>query len=252
MFVHGDGELPADAYGYYVPMWERLARAGVATLAWDKPGVGDSTGNWLHQSMADRAREVVDAVAGARAADPSDRFSSIGLIGFSQAGWVVPALAAGDHRPDFAPDFAIVVSGAVSWRRQSDWLTRRRLEREGHDPATVDAAVEQNARDTAFIADSHGYDDYLRHERDKCERGVLPSGCEPMSADRYRFVRANLDADASEALARVRVPLLALFGDTDPNVDVDESRATYERLVPGPGRRGPAQRSPTPTRRTGC
>ena len=235
VFVHGDGELPADAHGYYVPMWGRLARAGVATLAWDKPGVGDSTGNWLHQSMADRAREVVDAVAHARSPGSSPRFSSVGLIGFSQAGWVVPTVASGSDRPDFA----IIVSGAVNWRRQSDWFTRRRLEREGLDPSTIDAAVEQNARDLELFAAPHGYDDYVRHERNKCERGVQPVRCEPMSPDRYRFGSINLEADASEALAQIRVPLLALFGDRDLNVDAEESRATYEQLVPGPDGSGP-------------
>ena len=140
----------------------------------------------------------------------------------------------------------------MNWRRQSDWFTRRRLEREGLDPETVDAAVEQNARDLELFAAPYDYDDYLRHERDKCERGVRPLRCEPMSPDRYRFVRANLDADASEALARIRVPLLALFGDTDPNVDVQESRAisTSGSCRARMGRvRG---QSPTRARPTGC
>jgi len=31
-------------------------------FSWDKPGVGASTGNWLHQSMSDRADETLSAI----------------------------------------------------------------------------------------------------------------------------------------------------------------------------------------------
>jgi len=232
VFVHGDGALPADAYGYYAPIWNHLARRGIASAAWDKPGVGASSGNWLHQSMEERAQEVVDAVAHLRSSVAGVDFSSIGLIGFSQAGWVLPEVAASGG----SSDFLILVSGAIHWKRQSDYLTRRRLEREGRDSATVEAALAQNRLGFALFEGAHDYDDYLRHEREKCRRGILPSGCDPMSSDRYRFVRTNIDADASEALARIDQPVLALFGDRDANVDVDESRATYRRLVPTPPR----------------
>ena len=222
--------MPADAHGYYGPIWNRLARHGIASFAWDKPGVGRSNGNWLHQSMEGRAQEVIEAVEYLRSSEVGPSFSSIGLIGFSQAGWVLPEVAA-RHA---GTDFMIMVSGAINWKRQSNYLTRRRLEREGLDAASVEAAVAQNTRDLAIFEPPNSYENYLRHAQEKCLNGVVPSGCDPMSRDRFRFAQLNIDADASEALGRFDQPLLALFGDHDLNVDVDESRATYQELVPPP------------------
>ena len=56
VFISGDGPINADNQdiGYW-PIWEAFADAGWASLSWDKPGVGGSTGNWLDQTMGDRA-----------------------------------------------------------------------------------------------------------------------------------------------------------------------------------------------------
>jgi len=62
VFVHGDSALPFDAYGYYRPLWDRLAEAGIASFSWDKAGVGKSTGDWESQSMDDRSEEVIAAI----------------------------------------------------------------------------------------------------------------------------------------------------------------------------------------------
>lgn len=50
VFISGDGPIDADNQdiGYW-PIWEAFADAGWASLSWDKPGVGGSSGNWLDQ-----------------------------------------------------------------------------------------------------------------------------------------------------------------------------------------------------------
>jgi hypothetical protein len=42
--------------------WEAFARRGIASLSWDKPGIGNSTGDWTAQSMEDRAHEGLAAI----------------------------------------------------------------------------------------------------------------------------------------------------------------------------------------------
>ncbi|MFB7914729.1 alpha/beta hydrolase family protein [Streptomyces sp. NPDC056061] len=66
-FVHGDGRR-------WTPRTRRsTARSGspspasATSLSFSKPGVAGSEGNWLDQSMADRADESLAAVAWARA-----------------------------------------------------------------------------------------------------------------------------------------------------------------------------------------
>jgi alpha-beta hydrolase superfamily lysophospholipase len=84
LFVHGDGEMHYDAFGYYEPVWKHILDSGYAIFSWDKPGVGNSSGDWLSQSMLDRQNEVRAAVSFLK-----NRYyfeeGEVGLMGFSQA-----------------------------------------------------------------------------------------------------------------------------------------------------------------------
>ncbi|MGW9206683.1 alpha/beta hydrolase family protein [Embleya sp. NPDC055664] len=93
---------------------EAYARAGYATLSWNKPGVAGSPGNWLDQSMEDRARETEAAIAWSRSRPDVDH-ARVGLWGAGQAGWVLPKVAA--RTPDV--EFVIAVSPAINWLRQA-------------------------------------------------------------------------------------------------------------------------------------
>lgn len=60
--VHGDGPQDRWSEGGYIPLVKFLVSQGIAVFSWDKPGVGNSTGNWLAQTMSDRAEEAVLAL----------------------------------------------------------------------------------------------------------------------------------------------------------------------------------------------
>src|SRR5260370_37832271 len=60
-FVHGSGALGRDDWTLHPPLREHLARHGIASLCWDKPGVGASTGDWTRQSFRDLALEALPA-----------------------------------------------------------------------------------------------------------------------------------------------------------------------------------------------
>ena len=68
-FVDGSG--PAERDGWDAEA-EALATAGFASLAWDKPGCGDSGGDWRGQSLQDRAAEALAALACLAAQDGVD------------------------------------------------------------------------------------------------------------------------------------------------------------------------------------
>src|SRR5512137_667355 len=44
LFVHGSGPADRTLFGVYLPIMERMLRAGYAVFSWDKPGYGESTG----------------------------------------------------------------------------------------------------------------------------------------------------------------------------------------------------------------
>ncbi|MFI9237396.1 alpha/beta hydrolase family protein [Streptomyces sp. NPDC053079] len=136
VFVHGDGPVDATHETFYRPLWESFARAGYASLSFSKPGVGGSEGDWLDQSMADRAEETLAAVAWARARPDVDG-RRIGLWGASQAGWVLPKVAARDR----SLRFVIAVSPAVNWLRQGRFHLLARSREDGASEQEVRAAL---------------------------------------------------------------------------------------------------------------
>lgn len=223
IFVHGDGALPSDAYGYYQPIWNHLAKHNIASFSWDKKGVGGSEGNWLNQSMSDRAEEVFQAIKYIHARNDLS-FSKIGLIGFSQAGWVLPEVA---RISDF-PDFMILVSGAINWKRQGDYMTRTRLTQEGRSQDQIEQTLLENQRSNRFLANSSSYQEYVKYEEKKRqrERAVY----EPMDEARYNFVRLNINSDAFDALKEIKCPAFGIFGDQDLNVDFQESARVYRSI----------------------
>ena len=56
-------------------------------LAHDKPGCGESPGDWRKQTFDDRARESLAAVEVLRQ-QPGVDPSRVGLLGISQGGWI--------------------------------------------------------------------------------------------------------------------------------------------------------------------
>ncbi len=217
LFVHGDGPLGYDAHGYYPLIWERLLRQGFAIFSWDKPGIGESTGNWLAQSMKQRQQEVQTAITFIR-----DSYgysgSQVGLLGFSQAGWVVPALA--NNNPDIG--FIIGVGFAIDWLEQSWYLTRVRLTQQEADSSVVEAAYASHLEEINFLNQEPSYDLYLK------KYGHTP---DPMTEARYQFVLKNFKADATHDYRGLKQPMLLLLGDKDLNVDILNTKEVVENLI---------------------
>ncbi len=106
--VHGSGEQDRNGFGSIIRfVADHFARHGIATLIYDKRGVGGSTGNWANQTLDDLA---TDALAGFRMLQNRSDINrkQIGLWGSSQAGWIMPKMAAQTNEIAFI----ISVSGA--------------------------------------------------------------------------------------------------------------------------------------------
>ena len=96
--------------------------------------------------MDDRAREVAAAIDWARQRTEIDP-NRIGLWGASQAGWVMPKVAAADP----LLRFIIAVSPAINWLQQGRYNLLAELAKSGASPADVDAALARRDRNLQYL-----------------------------------------------------------------------------------------------------
>jgi pimeloyl-ACP methyl ester carboxylesterase len=106
-FVHGSGPTARA----YLPDWQALlVRRGVAVLAYDKRGIGQSGGQYPGESPTARTIDLLarDAAAAVRflAAQPEIDRARVGLAGHSQAGWIMPLAATREPAIRFLITFA--------------------------------------------------------------------------------------------------------------------------------------------------
>jgi uncharacterized protein len=96
VWVHGAGEAARLGYGGFT---ESLVQSGVAVFSYDKRGVGASQGaccpgDYGHFNLL--TADAVGAVSALRSRSGLNP-QQIGLIGASQAGWIVPRAAVESH-----------------------------------------------------------------------------------------------------------------------------------------------------------
>ncbi len=216
VIVHGDGPQDRFSADAYLPLFNVLLDAGIGVFSWDKPGIGQSGGNWLDQSMEDRTSEAIAALQAVQAL-PSVPADKVGFLGFSQAGWVIPAATT-----TMTPAFSVLIGPAVNWQRQGAYFTRKRMEAEGATEAEIAAEITANAQRNAIILAP----DYTPTQDD----------LHSMTPARFAFVARNHGADAKQSIAGMTGPVLAVWGADDLNVDTQTDAATYKAMLPDPSR----------------
>lgn len=213
LFVHGDGASRYDADGYFDIIWDQLRDKGYAVFSWDKPGVGRSSGNWLNQSMQDRQEEVEAAIKVVQA-QYGYSAKNTGLIGFSQAGWVVPDIAKNNQQIGFL----IGIGFARNWVDQGRYHSVQKHASDLLSLQSKEEVVEEYDQAIELFRSQPSYDTYLK-ETDSY----------PMEKDRYGFVLRNYRADSSQQLSMIKVPTLLLWGAHDQNVDAKSEYAWVEQ-----------------------
>ncbi|MGY1690471.1 alpha/beta hydrolase family protein [Geodermatophilus sp. SYSU D01105] len=201
-----------------------LAEGGLASLRYDKRGVGESPGDWraagLHDNVDDLAR-ARDALAARPEVDPG----RVLLAGHSEGAILAAALAARDAgRQDAGSGTAGVVLLSMSATPGEELLRWQARRIAPTLPRPVRALLRLFRTDLeAKVA--------ANHEKIKATTtDVARVGGARLNA---RWTREFLAHDPRTDLARLTVPVLAITGDQDlqvPADDLDVIAAT----VPGP------------------
>ncbi|GIG87805.1 alpha/beta hydrolase [Plantactinospora endophytica] len=218
LLLHASGRLDRDAntgsrlrMELGPPLATALARDGIATLRYDRRGVGATAGDWRATGFADNRQDAAAALR-ALAGRPDIRPDAIGVVGHSEG--AVHAMALGT-RPEVAAvvllaGFARPGEEALRW--QAGMIARDL-------PAPV--------RPLLPVLRSLAARQLTRIKTTSTD--VLRVAGRPVNA---RWMREMLGHDPRPDLANIRVPVLAITGAKDIQVDpadLDEIR----RLVPG-------------------
>lgn len=213
VMIQGSGASDRTSNGYFPPIREALLARGLATFAFDKPGCGDSSGDWRDHGLDDRAEQVVAVLSSLRQ-HPLVEADRVGVWGQSQGGWLAQMLAA--RLPDLS--FAIANSGpSINLTSQDLYGCEHSMRASGHSETDIELAL-------GFVADIHeAARQGLQYETVEA-RVLKPARVQPW----YGYMTVEDEADwrlitkfvtegyePLEALARVRCPFLAVYGGRD-------------------------------------
>jgi hypothetical protein len=185
VLVHGSGAQTRNGfYGHIRYMAEAYARAGIAALAYDKRGTGESQGQYDTAGFATLADDAAAALRYLRARNDIDG-DRLGLSGVSQAGWL-SAMAATRF-----PRVKIVQIRSASAPMGVEESERSRLTRQMHADGFGEAEITK-AMQIRTMMDAYA----------KSERGwdALAAAAEPVKNSFWmkRYIGGLPDKDSSD------------------------------------------------------
>ncbi len=228
IIVHGDG--PAGRSFSREP--NRVMRIfldiGIACLIYDKPGYGESTGEFTRGNLFDERALILLAAVKALKNHPAVNPARIGLWGASQAGYVMPKAAA--RTGDIAFMIAVSCPGTDSVE-QSGYLVEKQVLCEGYGEEKAKTAgryYRQRAR-------ARTYREYL-------EAAEYLSRDPVVSAMKWGGVMSEADFapyppshqmffNPVTLLEKITSPVLAIFGENDTQIDPRQGAEAYQHAL---------------------
>jgi len=221
----------------------RFAEIGIAALIYDKRGSGNSSGNTRAASMEDLAADAISGVRMLSGRIDIDT-SRIGVMGHSQGGWIAPLAAARSKQVAF-----VIVSGAaaVTPAEQSIYHRAGVMRSQGISEDEIEQASKLRQKlydlnkkilaNEPYQAERAAISQELIANKDA--RWFGPAELPPqLSGDLPpRGALELLFFDPDSVWKKVRVPVLAIWGERDIVVPIEKSRATIERLQNEAGNR---------------
>jgi pimeloyl-ACP methyl ester carboxylesterase len=231
--VLGSGAQDRIYGGMGTALGRHFARNGFVWLAWDKPGVGKSTGDFNTQTFHDRAEESLAALRFLRAR-PEVRADAVGLWGHSQGGMVVPLAASLSN--DVA--FLMQISGwqGPAWK-QDLIRVESELRADKFAESEVEAAVAFTRKRMDLIRSDQAFEELDREQEAVKGERWFPH---VHRCDRQLFYSARrmVGYDNSASWEAVHCPVLVIYGDKDTSAGPpDELVAIIRRGLAKSGNR---------------
>ena len=235
LIVHGSGPADRTSDGAFLPVFERMLRAGYVVFSWDKPGSGESTGTIEQdQVFKQRAQIVLDAIEVMKKRPDIDP-ERIGLAGISQAGYVMPRVLS------LSEDVAFMVCVSCAGVASVDQMAYL-IASQGTCAGVPEGEADQLSSLRAELDRARTlttYAEYLQY------RKLLSSMTEtwPNPSYRYRpevvsehaWLANNPDIEGwwnpIRVIEQVKIPVLAFFGEKDTQIDPFQGAQAYQEAL---------------------
>jgi uncharacterized protein len=200
--LHGASAGTRESSPLYRHLHDTLPPRGVAVATFDRRGEGGSVGKPTRGRFEAQARDAL-AVATSLGAE------RVGLWGYSQGGWVAPLAAI--RAPERIGFVVTVGTPQVTPEEQMTYATRRQVELAGYD---AEPALRLRRAFDAWAHRRGPAPDLARATGEPWfDSTYLPRSL-PDDTGRRRWLE-EMDYDPRPALAAVRSPRLAFYGDRD-------------------------------------
>lgn len=239
--THGSGKEGKSQAGY-ISIASILAKAGYATLIYDKRGVGQSEGTYVETpEMNIPASDLVEAVNYLAQRKEIDK-KRIGVYGHSQGGWVAPLAAVKSSTISF-----VIVScgGGVSIRETV--LHNLRFQLQPYQPKDMDAAINMIRTLYTYLATGDSYSSTaamyeqmilepwfaLLRQMGFTDKLPPPSLLKEPVFDFFR----NISYDPQSTLQSLSKPVFVLLAGKDESVPTEQSKLQWEKAFDGSERK---------------
>jgi pimeloyl-ACP methyl ester carboxylesterase len=239
-----DERLQGIGFAPFAVIADHLTRAGIAVLRYDDRGVGQSGGDFNAATTADFAADAQAALAYLQSR-PEINAAQVGVLGHSEGGSVAAHLAAAGADTAF---YVLMAGPAVNG---ADLLVvqNQRIY------AAENLSEEESAAQVAFveemfplvIAGDSAALTTLLDTRVREQIAALPEAQQSQIGDIDNFIQQSVAAQATdfgrawwpyflqynpaEAWAQTGVPILALFGELDVQVDAEQNASALREAL---------------------
>jgi pimeloyl-ACP methyl ester carboxylesterase len=225
LLISGSGAQDRDStllgHRSFLLFADHLTRAGIAVLRVDDRGVGGSSGDLTQSTLSDFADDAVAGVRYLLGRDEIDE-SRIGILGHSEGGIVAPLAAS--RSKDVA--FVVLLAGpGVPGADVMDLQMQLHLRLLGLDEKTIGASAVENRKLNKLIA-SGGTAAAITEQLVKLKRAqgdltaVQPTDVAGLMTP---WMHSFLTHDPRPVLTKIKIPILALNGELDFQVDPEQN-----------------------------
>jgi pimeloyl-ACP methyl ester carboxylesterase len=226
IMVHGDGP----AYRtYFRKLKETMLRAGHATLMWDKPGFGQSKGEFSRDHLREERAEILVAAIIHMKTHTRIDADRIGVWGISQAGIVIPMALLKTKDISF---MIMVGCPGENGINQTAYLIRRQLQLEGL--SKEEAKQMEDHFVELYYAET--FEQYIKHAKPLYDNPVQRElGFVSALWDKTNFKPHSPEEEGffnpMDVMEKVTIPALVFFGEKDTQVDPIQGVDAYNQAL---------------------